>query len=48
MHLYRGCFIDLGIWALISLGFSGAVILFSAAALVLLILALVILAAQHG
>jgi hypothetical protein len=48
MHLYRGCFTNVGIWAVISLGFSNAVILFSAAALVLLILSLVILAAQHG
>ncbi|MDR1863507.1 MAG: hypothetical protein LBQ67_06265 [Treponema sp.] len=48
MHLYQESFANLGIWALISLGFSGAVLLFSAAALVLLILSLVVLAAQHG
>jgi hypothetical protein len=47
-HFYRGCFNNLGIWAVVSLGFSNAVILFSAGALILLIFSLVILAAQHG
>jgi hypothetical protein len=47
-HFYRGCFNNLGIWAVVSLGFSNAAILFSSGALVLLILALVVLAAQHG
>jgi hypothetical protein len=47
-HFYRGSFTNLGIWAVVSLGFSNAVILFSTGAVVLLILALVILAAQHG
>jgi hypothetical protein len=48
MHFYQEFFSNLGIWAVVSLGFSGAVILFSAGALVLLVLSLVILAAQHG
>jgi hypothetical protein len=48
MHFYRGCLDNLGIWAAVSLGFSGALILFSAGALVLFILSLVVLAAQHG
>jgi hypothetical protein len=48
MHFYRDFFNNAGIWAVVSLGFSGAVILFSAGAMVLLILSLVILAAQHG
>jgi hypothetical protein len=48
MHFYRGCFNNLGIWAVVSLGFFNAFILFSAGALVLFILSLVALAAQHG
>jgi hypothetical protein len=48
MHFYRSCLNNIGIWAVISLGFSSAVVLFSAGALVLLVLSLVILAAQHG
>jgi hypothetical protein len=48
MHFYRDCLNNLGIWAVVALGFSNAVILFSAGALVLLVLSLVILAAQHG
>jgi hypothetical protein len=48
IHFYRGCLSNLGIWAVVALGFSNAVILFSSGALVLLILSLVILAAQHG
>jgi hypothetical protein len=48
MHFYRGCLNNLGIWAVVSLGFSSAVILFSAGTLVLFILSLVVLAAQHG
>jgi hypothetical protein len=47
-RFYRGCLDNLGIWAVVALGFSNAVILFASCALALLILALVILAAQHG
>jgi hypothetical protein len=47
-HFYRGCLGNLGTWAVVALGFSNAAILFSAGALVLLILSMVILAAQHG
>jgi hypothetical protein len=48
MHFYRECFNNLGIWAVIALGFSNALVLFSVGALVFLIFALVVLAAQHG
>jgi lipopolysaccharide export LptBFGC system permease protein LptF len=47
-RFYRGCLDNAGIWAVVTLGFSSAVMLFASCALALLILALVILAAQHG
>jgi hypothetical protein len=47
-RFYQGCLGNAGIWAVVSLGFSGAAVLFSSGALVLLILSLVVLAAQHG
>jgi hypothetical protein len=48
VHFYRGCLNNLGIWAVVALGFSTTIIVFAAGALVLLILSLIILAAQHG
>jgi hypothetical protein len=47
-HFYRGCLHNLGIWAVVALGFSNALIFFAAGVLVLFILSLVVLAAQHG
>jgi hypothetical protein len=48
VHFYRGCLNNMGIWAVVTLGFSSSILVFAAAALVLLILSLIILAAQHG
>jgi hypothetical protein len=47
-HLCRVIINTAGIWAVISLGFSTALILFAAALIVLFIAFLILLAAQHG
>jgi hypothetical protein len=48
VHFYRGCVNNLGIWAVITLGFGSAAMVFAVGILVLFILSLIILAAQHG
>jgi hypothetical protein len=48
VYLYRNILNTLGVWAVISLGFSVTLIVFSAGLAVLFILSLIILAAQHG
>jgi hypothetical protein len=48
MQLCRGLFNSLGILAVVSLGFSTALLIFGAAAAFCFILALIALAAQHG
>jgi len=42
------CFNNIAVWAVVSLGFSAAIIAFAAGALILFLLSLIILAAQHG
>jgi hypothetical protein len=48
VYLYRNILNTLGIWAVISLGFSTALIICIAGLALLFILSLIILAAQHG
>ena len=48
IHFCRGWLNDLGILAVVSLGFPAAIICFGIGMIVLLILSLIILAAQHG
>jgi hypothetical protein len=48
VYLYRNIFNTFGIWAVISLGFSTALIVCIAGLAVLFIISLIILAAQHG
>ena len=48
IHFSRSLLGNLGIWMVVSFGFSTAAIFFSAGLLVLLVLSLIILAAQHG
>jgi hypothetical protein len=48
VHLYRNILNTAGIWAVISLGFSTALIVFIAALVLLFIIFLISLAAQHG
>ena len=48
VHVCRSWINNLGIWAVVSLGFSFAVIAFGIGITVLFILSLIILAAQHG
>ena len=48
VHLCRGWINNMGIWAVLSLGFTTAAVFFAAAFTLLLILSLIILAAQHG
>jgi hypothetical protein len=47
-HVARTIFNNLGIWLILSLGFSTALIVFFAGILLFFILALILLAAQHG
>ena len=48
VHLCRGGINNLGIWAVVLIGFTGAAISFAIGILILVILSLIILAAQHG
>jgi len=48
VHLFRVWVNNLGIWAVVSLGFTTAAIFFAIGITVLLVLSLIILAAQHG
>jgi hypothetical protein len=48
VHFYRGVLNDLGIWAVVSLGFSTTVFVFIIGLLILFIFSLIMLAAQHG
>lgn len=48
LQIFRGWINNLGIWAVVSLGFSTAAVFFGAGIAVLLVLSLIILAAQHS
>jgi hypothetical protein len=48
VHLYRNVLNTLGIWTVLSLGFSTALVIVIAALVLLFIISLILLAAQHG
>jgi lipopolysaccharide export LptBFGC system permease protein LptF len=48
VHFFGSFLNNAGIWAVITLGFTGAIVCFAAGALILFIISLIILAAQHG
>ena len=48
VHFFRGILNNLGIMAVVTLGFSAAVVAFSVGMIILLIFSLIILAAQHS
>ncbi|MDR1566961.1 MAG: hypothetical protein LBS48_06750 [Treponema sp.] len=48
VHFYRSCLNNLGIWTVITFGFTLGIIAFAVGVLVFLILSLILLAAQHG
>jgi hypothetical protein len=48
IHICRGWVNNLGIWAVVSAGFTTAAVFFAAGILVLLVLSLIALAAQHS
>jgi hypothetical protein len=48
VHFYRHILNTLGIWTILALGFSGAMVIFTAGIGVLFILSLIMLASQHG
>jgi hypothetical protein len=48
IHFYRSCLNNLGIWTVITFGFTLGIIAFTVGVLVFFILSLVLLAAQHG
>lgn len=47
-HLYRGVLNTLGIWLILAMGFSSALVVFAIILAVSLVLSLIFLAAQHG
>ncbi|MDR2619154.1 MAG: hypothetical protein LBC62_09825 [Treponema sp.] len=48
VHFYRSCLNNLGIWTVITFGFTLGIAAFAAGVLVFFILSLILLAAQHG
>ena len=48
IHFCRGGINNLGIWTVVSMGFTGAAISFAVGIFILVVLSLIILAAQHG
>jgi hypothetical protein len=48
VQLYRSVFNTVGIWLIIALGFSGAIIVLAAGLAVFFVASLIVLAAQHG